>query len=76
MCGKQCRDENGFKCHLSSESHRRQMALFGEAPDEMVADFSARFEAAFLDLMRRTHPFSRVPAQVREEKGNEHLALG
>uniref|UniRef100_A0A453DZZ0 KIN17 C2H2-type zinc finger domain-containing protein n=3 Tax=Aegilops tauschii TaxID=37682 RepID=A0A453DZZ0_AEGTS len=26
MCEKQCRDENGFKCHCSSESHQRQMA--------------------------------------------------
>ncbi len=33
MCQKQCRDENGFKCHLTSESHKRQMMVFGEAPD-------------------------------------------
>ncbi|KAL8538511.1 hypothetical protein ACS0TY_000500 [Phlomoides rotata] len=25
MCQKQCRDENGFKCHCMSESHQRQM---------------------------------------------------
>ena len=25
MCQKQCRDENGFKCHASSEAHLRQM---------------------------------------------------
>ena len=30
MCGKQCRDENGFKCHLSSDSHQRQMMVFGQ----------------------------------------------
>ena len=23
MCQKQCRDQNGFKCHISSESHQR-----------------------------------------------------
>ena len=28
MCGKQSRDENGFKCHLSSDSHQRQMMVF------------------------------------------------
>ena len=33
MCQKQCRDENGFKCHLTSESHKRQMMVFGENPD-------------------------------------------
>lgn len=32
MCQKQCRDENGFKCHLTSESHKRQMMVFGENP--------------------------------------------
>jgi DNA/RNA-binding protein KIN17 len=25
MCAKQCRDENGFKCHVTSESHLRQV---------------------------------------------------
>ena len=30
MCQKQCRDENGFKCHLNSDSHQRQMMVFGQ----------------------------------------------
>jgi len=25
LCQKQCRDENGFKCHQMSESHMRQV---------------------------------------------------
>jgi hypothetical protein len=33
MCNKQCRDENGFKCHQTSESHKRQMLVFGQAPE-------------------------------------------
>jgi DNA/RNA-binding protein KIN17 len=64
MCEKQCRDENGFKCHLSSEAHARQMALFGEDPDAAVAKFSDAFQASFLDLMRVRHPASRVEAQI------------
>ena len=32
MCQKQCRDENGFKCHLTSEGHKRQMMVFGQSP--------------------------------------------
>jgi hypothetical protein len=32
MCEKQCRDENGFKCHTMSEAHQRQMGLFAENP--------------------------------------------
>ncbi|KAE9411250.1 hypothetical protein BT96DRAFT_961216 [Gymnopus androsaceus JB14] len=30
VCEKQCRDENGFKCHAASESHLRQMLVVGE----------------------------------------------
>lgn len=44
MCNKQCRDENGFKCHLTSESHQRQLLLFGETPDTYLSEFSVTFE--------------------------------
>ena len=64
MCGKQCRDENGFKCHLTSESHRRQMEIFGQDPQRIIDGFSEEFEAAFLEHLRRAHPFSRVSANV------------
>ena len=40
MCQKQCRDENGFKCHTTSESHLRQMRLYAENPTQMMEDFS------------------------------------
>ena len=29
MCEKQCRDENGFKCHCASEGHQRMMQVPG-----------------------------------------------
>lgn len=64
MCSKQCRDENGFKCHLGSESHARQMALFGDAPAKVVDEFSRQFEEAWLEHMRRAHPTTRVRADV------------
>ena len=48
MCGKQCRDENGFKCHLNSDSHKRQMMVFGEAPDRVIEGFSEEFEVRVL----------------------------
>lgn len=40
MCQKQCRDENGFKCHTTSESHQRQLLLFGENPHRFLDEFS------------------------------------
>ncbi|KAJ4710003.1 DNA/RNA-binding protein KIN17 [Melia azedarach] len=64
MGQKQCRDENGFKCHSMSESHQRQMKIFGQNPDRIVEGFSEEFESGFLELMKRSHRFSRVAATV------------
>ncbi|CDY26102.1 BnaC06g10940D [Brassica napus] len=64
MCQKQCRDENGFKCHCMSESHQRQMQVFGQNPTRVVEGYSEEFETTFLDLMRRSHRFSRIAATV------------
>ncbi|KAJ0105189.1 hypothetical protein Patl1_19469 [Pistacia atlantica] len=64
MCQKQCRDENGFKCHCMSESHQRQMQIFGQNPDRIVDGYSEEFEETFLELMKRSHRFSRVAATV------------
>ncbi|KAK8986878.1 hypothetical protein V6N11_055199 [Hibiscus sabdariffa] len=64
MCQKQCRDENGFKCHCMSESHQRQMQIFGQNPDRIISGYSEEFERNFLDLMKRSHRFSRVADTV------------
>jgi hypothetical protein len=53
LCQKQCRDENGFKCHQSSDSHMRQMELFGMNPQGMVEQFSREFEEDFLEHLRK-----------------------
>ena len=41
MCNKQCRDENGFKCHQTSESHKRQMLVFGQMPEHSASLLAA-----------------------------------
>lgn len=64
MCQKQCRDENGFKCHCMSESHQRQMLIFGENPHRVVEGYSEEFETSFLEHMKRSHRFSRIAATV------------
>ncbi|GIL98645.1 hypothetical protein Vretimale_4033 [Volvox reticuliferus] len=63
LCQKQCRDENGFKCHQTSEGHKRQMELFGMNPHRVVEGYSEEFETAFMEHLRRAHPFSRVLAK-------------
>ncbi|KAK4414316.1 KIN17-like protein [Sesamum alatum] len=64
MCQKQCRDENGFKCHCMSESHQRQMQVFGQNPNRIIGGYSEEFENTFLEHMKRSHRFSRVAATV------------
>ncbi|OQD66774.1 hypothetical protein PENPOL_c004G04836 [Penicillium polonicum] len=54
-CEKQCRDENGFKCHTMTEAHVRQMMIIGEDPRKHIREFSREFERTFLDTLRTTH---------------------
>ncbi|XP_048357969.1 DNA/RNA-binding protein KIN17-like [Sphaerodactylus townsendi] len=60
MCQKQCRDENGFKCHCISESHQRQLLLASENPQQFMDHFSEEFRNDFLELLRRRFGTKRV----------------
>ncbi|XP_050963440.1 DNA/RNA-binding protein KIN17 isoform X1 [Labeo rohita] len=60
MCQKQCRDENGFKCHCMSESHQRQLLLASENPNQFMSYFSEEFKSDFLELLRRRFGTKRV----------------
>eukprot|EP01056_Protomagalhaensia_sp_Gyna25_P002175 Protomagalhaensia_sp_Gyna_25__2174@NODE_2181_length_1236_cov_4_699248_g1804_i0_p1_GENE_NODE_2181_length_1236_cov_4_699248_g1804_i0NODE_2181_length_1236_cov_4_699248_g1804_i0_p1_ORF_typecomplete_len224_score30_72Kin17_mid/PF10357_9/4_3e41zfC2H2_jaz/PF12171_8/0_001zfC2H2_jaz/PF12171_8/2_5e03zfmet/PF12874_7/0_0031zfC2H2_2/PF12756_7/0_0047zfC2H2_2/PF12756_7/3_9e03DUF629/PF04780_12/0_11DUF629/PF04780_12/6_6e03CCDC84/PF14968_6/1_7_NODE_2181_length_1236_cov_4_699248_g1804_i0121792 len=64
MCEKQCRDENGFKCHMLSESHARQMQVFAQRPGRFMDDFSRSFEADFMRFMRTRYCRTRVLANT------------
>ena len=54
MCQKQCRDENGFKCHCMSETHQRQLLLASEDPNQFMDFFSEEFKSYFLGLVKKT----------------------
>ncbi|XP_060758971.1 DNA/RNA-binding protein KIN17 [Neoarius graeffei] len=60
MCQKQCRDENGFKCHCMSESHQRALLLASENPNQFMDFFSEEFKHDFLELLRRRFGTKRV----------------
>ena len=62
MCQKQCRDENGFKCHTSSEGHLRMMKVFAENPHKILDEFSRDFERGYLDTLHHRHGTKRVLA--------------
>ena len=56
MCEKQCRDENGFKCHATSEVHLRNMQLYAANPAHFKEKFSNEFKSNFVkDLSSRHH---------------------
>ncbi|RYG42789.1 hypothetical protein EON68_01375, partial [archaeon] len=78
MCQKQCRDDNGFKCHLASEGHLRMMAVFMENPDEIMDEFSKSFEEAYVELLSRRFGTRRVNAnyvynEYIQDKAHIHM---
>ncbi|TFY52659.1 hypothetical protein EVG20_g10456 [Dentipellis fragilis] len=78
VCQKQCRDENGFKCHAASESHLRQMLVVGEQAGRHIADFSGQFQSEFVTLLSRRFGTKRVRANtVYQEyiQDKEHLHM-
>jgi DNA/RNA-binding protein KIN17 len=78
MCSKQCRDENGFKCHTASEGHLRQMRLFASNPNTFVDDFSKTFEKGYLETLSHKHGTKRTAAnKVYQEyiQDKEHVHM-
>jgi DNA/RNA-binding protein KIN17 len=78
MCEKQCRDENGFKCHCMSESHQRQMSLFTENPGKFMNSYTNQFKNDFLTLLKRQFGGRRVFANmVYQEyiKDRQHIHM-
>jgi DNA/RNA-binding protein KIN17 len=78
MCEKQCRDANGFQCHLTSESHLRQMKIFSENAQSYMNRYSKEFETIFLDTLRMRHSTARVNAnnvyqEVIRDKSHIHM---
>ncbi|CAF0784503.1 unnamed protein product [Rotaria sordida] len=63
-CEKQCRDENGFKCHIQSESHQRQLLLVGENSGKYIANYSHEFHSGFFSTLRRSFGTKRVLANT------------
>ncbi|BFZ57247.1 hypothetical protein PYCC9005_004298 [Savitreella phatthalungensis] len=61
-CERQMRDENGFKMHVNSEPHYRQMLLIGENPGRHLSEYSRQFKSDFLSLLRTSHGEKRVGA--------------
>ncbi|PYH93126.1 hypothetical protein BO71DRAFT_441955 [Aspergillus ellipticus CBS 707.79] len=77
-CEKQSRDANGFKCHIQSESHVRQVLLIGEDPKKYIEDYSKEFLNNFMNLLRTSHGEKKVQInhfyqQVIADKEHIHM---
>lgn len=64
MCKKQCRDANGFKCHIESESHQRQALIVAENPEKFVNEFSQQFMDGFLYILKTRYRSTKVLANT------------
>lgn len=64
MCKKQCRDDNGFKCHIMSESHQRQALIVCENPEKFVSQFSKEFMDGFLYILKTRYRTEKVLANT------------
>lgn len=78
MCQKQCRDANGFKCHIQSESHLRQMKIFSSNAGGIMDKYSRDFERFFLSCLRMRHGTKKVNAnnvyqEVISDKEHIHM---
>jgi DNA/RNA-binding protein KIN17 len=54
------RDENGFKCHVASESHVRNMMVIGEDPRKAINEYSNQFLSDFVKLLRTGHGEKKI----------------
>ncbi|KAL5482898.1 hypothetical protein ACEPAI_9493 [Sanghuangporus weigelae] len=78
VCQKQCRDENGFKCHSQSESHLRQMLAVGENASSHINSYSMEFQHDFVQLLSRRFGTKRVQAnrvyqEFIQDKQHTHM---
>lgn len=64
MCKKQCRDANGFKCHITSESHQRQALIVSENPEKFVSGFSEQFLEGFMYILKTRYRTKRILANT------------
>ena len=78
VCHKQCRDENGYKCHTMSESHVRQMQVVGLNANKVISDYSNDFQRNFLQQLRTAHGtkqihLNRFYQEVIADKEHVHM---
>lgn len=75
VCEKQCRDDNGFKCHIRSEGHVKRISSVGKSD---IANYSRQFQSNFISQLRSYHGEKSINAnrfynQLIQQKDHVHL---
>jgi len=64
LCEKQMRDDNGFKCHMMSEAHQRNLLIAADNPQKYIEEYSQLFHRDYMALLKRRWGTSRVHCNV------------
>jgi DNA/RNA-binding protein KIN17 len=73
VCEKSCRDENGYKCHLTTEGHQRAIMVFANNHKSMTTEFSNEFHSSFLEVLRRRGQTRQLANRLYQEViGDRH----
>ena len=74
LCQKQCSDENGFKNHMASENHLRQMQIFSQNSSSIIDDFSKEFRDGYMQILSQRHGKVKIDANkvYQEYIANKH----
>ncbi|KAH3675017.1 hypothetical protein WICMUC_002849 [Wickerhamomyces mucosus] len=75
VCSKQCRDDNGFKSHIRSESHLNKIK---NITFKDIEDYSIQFELQFLKDLKNYHGEKKINANkfynlLIQDKHHIHL---
>jgi DNA/RNA-binding protein KIN17 len=62
ICDRQCRDKDGFICHMNSNTHKLNMERVAQNPEEYINNYSFQFEKDFLDVLKRLSHSSYISA--------------
>lgn len=59
ICEKQCRDDNGFKCHIQSKSHlsnlQSNLGNSNNNSKSLIEEYSRKFVGDFIKLLKINH---------------------
>ncbi|KAK3985959.1 KIN17-like protein [Cladorrhinum sp. PSN332] len=78
ICEKPCRDENGFKMHVQSESHTRRALEVGQNFKGAQDEFSNEFQREFIQQLKTAHGEKEIHAnrfyqEVIQRRDHIHL---